>query len=185
MTDAEFLEVVKQNPVNCRIFERLPTLGLDDAWLVSGSLFQTVWNVLTDRPVDHGIKDYDIFYFDPDTSWEAEDRVIKKGQALFADLGVEVEFRNQARVHIWYGEKHGKPYPPLLTSCEGIDRFLAIANKVGVQSTSDGSLRCYLPGLDDMAAMRIRPNVTANFRQDRYDEKNERYKRNWPELTIE
>ena len=31
-------------------------------------------------------------------------------------LGVEVEARNQARVHLWYGEKHGLPYPPLRSS---------------------------------------------------------------------
>ena len=40
-------------------------------------LVQTVWNVLTGRAIDHGIADYDVFYFDPDTSWEAEDAVIR------------------------------------------------------------------------------------------------------------
>ena len=43
-----------------------------------GCLVQTVWNVLTGRAVDYGINDYDVFYFDPDTSWEAEDAVIRK-----------------------------------------------------------------------------------------------------------
>jgi len=184
MTETEFLEMVTRNPANKAILERLPELGLDDVWLVSGSLFQTVWNILTDRPVDHGIKDYDVFYFDADTSWEAEDRVIKQAQMVFADLGVVVELRNQARVHLWYEEKHKRPYPPLRSSCEGIDRFLAIANKVGVQRCLDGTTRFYVPGLSDMAEMLLRPNVTANFRQDRYDEKNQRYKANWPELRI-
>ena len=43
----------------------------------SGCLVQTVWNVLTRRAVDYGINDYDVFYFDPDTSWAAEDAVIR------------------------------------------------------------------------------------------------------------
>ena len=32
---------------------------------------------LTERAVDYGINDYDVFYFDPDTSWEAEDAVTR------------------------------------------------------------------------------------------------------------
>ena len=43
---------------------------LPDAWIVSGcSRVQTVWNVLHRSRVDYGISDYDVFYFDPDTSW--------------------------------------------------------------------------------------------------------------------
>jgi uncharacterized protein len=185
MTEAEFLEMACRNESNKAILDRLPVLGLNDVWLVSGSLFQTVWNVLTERPLTHGIKDYDIFYFDRDTSWDAEDAVIKRGQALFEDLGVDIEFRNQARVHLWYEEKHDISYPPLKTSCEGIDRFLAIGNMVAIQPLQGGEKRFYVPGLEDMAAMRIRPNRAGNFVKARYDEKCARWRKFWPELTIE
>lgn len=185
MTEPEFLELVQRNPINRTILERLPDLGLDDVWLVSGSLFQTVWNILTNRPVAHGIKDYDIFYFDPDTSWEAEDAVIQQAKTLFGDLDADVEVRNQARVHLWYEGKHATSYPPLRTSCEGIDRFLAFANMVGLQPQRGGPMRFYVPGLSDMAAMRIKPNLTDNFRKDRYEEKCNRWFGCWPELTIE
>lgn len=30
----------------------------------------------------------------------------------FADVPAEVEVRNEARVHIWYGQKFGSPIPP-------------------------------------------------------------------------
>ncbi len=185
VTEAEFLELACRNESNKVILERLPDLELGDAWLVSGSLFQTVWNDLTSRPLTHGIKDYDIFYFDPDTSWEAEDAVIKQATDLYADLGVDIEFKNQARVHLWYEEKHNISYPPLRTSCEGIDRFLAIGNMVAIQPLEKGERRFYVPGLTDMAAMRIRPNRAGNFVKDRYDEKCARWKQFWPELTIE
>ena len=95
------------------IADELFRLALPDAWIVSGCLVQTVWNVLTGRAVDYGINDYDVFYFDPDTSWEAEDAVIRRLQDASRELGVKVEARNQARVHLWYPEKHGLPYPPL------------------------------------------------------------------------
>ena len=78
------VEAVLRNPMNRAILERLPALGLADAWLVSGAVFQTVWNVITGRPPEYGIKDYDIFYFDPDTSFAAEDVVIRRVAACMS-----------------------------------------------------------------------------------------------------
>src|SRR6476620_11710356 len=103
----EFLSAALKNPVNDIVTRELFELALPDAWLVSGCLVQTVWNVLTGRAVGYGINDYDVFYFDPDTSWQAEDAVIRKLAERFAELGVTIEARNQARVHLWYTEKHG------------------------------------------------------------------------------
>src|SRR5450432_2966793 len=107
MSETDFLDLVLRNPANRAILERLPALDLPDAWLVSGALFQTVWNVLAGHPPARGIKDYDVFYFDPDTSWDAEDMAIHRVQTAFSDLGVEVELRNEARAHLWYQKKFG------------------------------------------------------------------------------
>lgn len=183
MTEAEFIAMVRRNPMNAAILDRAPALALPDAWLVSGSLFQTAWNVLTDRPVAHGIKDYDLFYFDPDTSWEAEDAAISRVANALADLSADIELRNQARVHIWYAEKFGTPYPPLEKATDGIDRFLAIACKVGI--SLDGQERVYAPdGLEDIVGLVIRPNNCANFGKAQYEEKAARWKANWPELDL-
>src|SRR3990167_1966913 len=180
MEGAGSVELALGNPVNREILKRLPSLGLADAWLVSGSLFQTVWNALTGRTPGYGIKDYDIFYFDPDTSWEAEDAAIRRCTVLFEDIGAEIELRNQARVHLWYEEKFGTAYPPLRSSCEGIDRFLAPACMVGI--APDG--RVYTPhGFADIETMTIRPNRAPNFSAERYTEKAARWKATWPELT--
>jgi hypothetical protein len=72
------------NPINRKILERLPMLGAPNACLVAGSIYQAWWNALSDRPVAAGVKDYDLFYFDDDLSYEAEDRVIQSARALFA-----------------------------------------------------------------------------------------------------
>lgn len=81
--------------------------------MTAGCLFQTVWNVVTNRPPTSGIKHCDIFDFDgTDISWGAEDAVIKAGQEVFAGLPAEVEIRNEARVHLWYEQKLGVPCPP-------------------------------------------------------------------------
>ena len=184
MNSSEFLTAALKNPVNEKIVHALEELALPDAWLVSGCLAQTVWNVKTGRSVSYGIDDYDVFYFDPDTSWEAEDAVIRKLDASLAGLGATIETRNQARVHLWYGQKHGLPYPPLRCSTEGIDRFLTANTMVGIRRIA-GSYEVYAPnGFEDVAAMVARPNPGPNFSAANYAAKVARWKGLWPELTV-
>jgi hypothetical protein len=184
MNQDEFLAATLRNPINAAIADELFRLALPDAWIVSGCLVQTVWNVLTKRAVDYGIRDYDIFYFDPDTSWEAEDRIIRRLQDTLARLGVTIEARNQARVHLWYPEKHGLPYPQLACSTEGIDRFLTRNTRVGIRRTRDG-FDVYAPdGFDDIAGMIVRPNPGTNFSAVNYEKKAARWRALWPEIRV-
>jgi hypothetical protein len=184
MNQAEFLAAALCNPVNKAIADELFQLALPDAWIVSGCLVQTAWNVLTRRAVDYGIDDYDLFYFDPDTSWQAEDAVIRKLAHLSAKLGVKIEVRNQARVHLWYPEKHGLPYPALQSSTDGIDRFLTKNTQVGIRRTESG-YDVYAPnGFDDIARMIVRPNPGPNFSAASYEAKAKRWKMLWPEITV-
>jgi hypothetical protein len=180
----EFLATALRNPVNEIIADELFHLALPDAWIVSGCLVQTAWNVLIGRTVDYGINDYDIFYFDPDISWQAEDAVIRKLQGRLANLGVKVEVRNQARVHLWYPQKRGLPYPALRSSTEGIDRFLTKNTQVGIQRMQGGH-EVYAPdGFDDIANLIVRPNPGPNFSAANYEAKARRWKMLWPELTV-
>jgi hypothetical protein len=180
----EFLALALRNPVNERIADELFRLALPDAWIVAGCLVQTAWNVMTERAVDYGINDYDIFYFDPDTSRQAEDAVILQVQDRLAKFGVKVEVRNQARVHLWYPQKHGLPYPALHCSTQGIDRFLTKNTKIGIRRTQAGD-DVYAPdGFDDIADMIVRPNPGPNFSAANYEAKAARWKMLWPELTV-
>jgi hypothetical protein len=184
MNQDQFVAIILSNPINREILARLPALALPDAWLVSGALFQTVWNAKTGLPPGHGIRDHDLFYFDPDTSYEAEDRAIRRVAAAFADLDAQIELRNQARVHLWYEEKFAVPYPPLACATEGIDRFLMPCAQVGIRPRG-ASYEIYAPyGFADIDAMIVRPNRMANFNAARYYEKAERWKALWPALSI-
>ena len=184
MDTDEFVAITLRNPVNEAMANELMRLALSDAWLVSGCLVQTVWNVQTGRDVDYGINDYDIFYFDPDTSWQAEDAVISQLQARLARFGARIEVRNQARVHLWYPEKHGLPYPALHCSTDGIHRFLTTTTQVGIRRTQAGH-DVYAPkGFDDIANMVVRPNSGPNFSVANYEAKTSRWKMLWPELTV-
>lgn len=184
MNQSEFIAAAFRNPINREIVARLRSLELGDVWLVSGALFQSAWNAISEREPEYGIKDYDLFYFDPDLSWEAEDAVIKQASQVFADLGQRVEIRNQGRVHIWYQEKFGAPYSSLSSATEGIDRFLMTCAQVGVRLDDQG-LAVYAPsGLTDVEQMIIRPNRTDNFRAESYYAKASRWQTLWPELKV-
>lgn len=184
MDTHEFLAAILRNPINAAIADELFRLALPDAWIVSGCLVQTVWNVQTARAVDYGINDYDVFYFDPDTSWQAENAVVRKLEDRLVWLGAKIEIRNQARVHLWYPEKHGLPYAALNSSTEGIDRFLTRNTQVGIRRTPTGH-DVYAPnGFDDIANMVVRPNPVANFLAVNYEAKARRWKGLWPELTV-
>ena len=186
MDQSHLIKLVAANPINRVILDRMATLALPDAWLVSGAVFQTIWNGLTNRASTYGIEDYDIFYFDnSDRSWSAEDRAIARVRDAFQDIWAKVEVRNQARVHLWYERKFGTSYPPLRSALDSLDRFLAPTCMIGIRPERNVGIRMYTPrGYHDILKMIVRPNDCANFSAKRYDEKAQRWKRMWPELTI-
>ncbi|WP_161880282.1 nucleotidyltransferase family protein [Deinococcus alpinitundrae] len=180
MTEAEFLEMVQRNPVNAAILERLPRLGVPQLYLVAGCLFQAVWNVRSGRPAGQGIRDYDLFYWDADTSYKAEDAVIRRAEVLFADLGVRTEVRNQARVHLWFVEKYGLPRPAILSSKESIRQFLVRCTCLGISASGE----VYAPyGFGDLASGILRPNPL-NQTPELYAAKVADYQARWPWLRL-
>lgn len=177
--------VLSRNDVLTEVLARTATLGLPGWYVTAGCLFQTVWNVATDRPPTSGIKDYDVFYFEADDlSWEAEDAVIKTGKAVFADLPAEVEIRNEARVHLWYEDKFGVACPPYDSAEAAIDSFAATTCCLGVRLEADGRWRVYAPhGLSDVFNLVVRPNPVLAPRAV-YEAKAARWREQWPELTV-
>jgi len=161
-------------------------LCLPDWLLFSGAVYQPVLNHLTDRPLDYGIKDYDLGYFDgSDLSYEAEDAVIRRVNAAFDEpLRSMVEVRNQARVHLWFEAKFGEPYGPLSSTAEALERFASATFAVGVRLEADDRLRIEAPfGLADLFALRLRPNPrrkTVGFAQTTAD-----VRRRWPDVVVD
>lgn len=178
MTEAEFLGTVRRNPVNAAILGRLPALGLLQAHLVAGALFGTVWNARSGQPSAAHIRDYDLFYWDADTSYASEDAAIRRAAELFADLNAPIEVRNQARVHLWFPERFGVPRPALGSTREGIDQFLVECTCVGIDARGE----VYAPfGLTDLAAGVLRPNAN-NHTPELYGAKAASYRERWPWL---
>jgi hypothetical protein len=178
-------DIVFEDGTIPEILKRVESLGLPDWYLTAGCLFQRVWNHLHGYPPANGILDYDLFYCDPsDLSWEAEDGVIKRTQESFADIGVNVQVRNQARVHIWFEDHFGIPIAPFASSKVAIRNFLATACCLGIRS-EDGAIEVFTPfGTDDLFDLIIRRNPEAAGPQSAYEQKTERWTQRWPRLTV-
>ena len=176
-----FVADLLTNPNNRAILARWEALALPDGWLVAGCLFQTVWNLRDGRPPAADIKDYDLFYFDPDDlSAEAERRVQARADEVLGDLGITIEVANQARVHLWYEEDFGEPYQPLHSSRAGIERFLVPSTCVGVRPGE-----VYAPyGLEGLYQGVLAMNPLVPHRK-LFEGKAASYQRRWPWLTIQ
>ena len=167
-----------------RVLDTIRVLDIPDGWLVSGAIYNCVWNSLTGRPALHGVNDIDIIYFDADLSWEAEDRVIKALEQALDGLPVPVQPRNQARVHLWFEEKFGFPFAPLASAQESLLRYASKTHAVAARLEADGSLAIDAPfGLEDMFAFRVTPNPAADNRLT-HEKKGARIRSVWPEVTV-
>ena len=161
-------------------------LNLQDWYIAAGAISQTVWNYMHGFELDEHIRDIDLVYFDPDTSYDAEDKFVQLSEKLFADLPVEIEIRNQARVHMWFHDHFGKEILPYKSTQEAIASWLTIPTCVGITLNEHDQIEVYSPyGLDDLLDMIVRPNLSRGIdSKPSYIEKTDRWKKVWPKLTI-
>ena len=100
--------VVEDGALNA-LLSVLPALQLPGCYVGAGAVAAAVWNRRFRLPSGTGVKDYDVVYYDPtDLSAEAE-RTVEAAIAALAPEGVEVDVTNEARVHLWYEERFGRP----------------------------------------------------------------------------
>ena len=176
-----FMADILTNRHNRAILDRWHELALPNGWLVAGCLFQTVWNLLSGRPPEQDIKDYDLFYFDAgDLSEAGEQRMQARVEQVLGDLGVMVEASNQARVHTWYPTHFGQPYEALHSVEDGIQRFLVPATCVAVRPRevyAPNGLRLLYEGV-----LAMNPLVP---HQELFERKAASYRRRWPWLRLQ
>ncbi|MDX8458297.1 nucleotidyltransferase family protein [Mesorhizobium humile] len=182
---AAFLRIVAADPLLAETLARVRKLALPDWLVVSGALYNSIWNHLTGKPPGYGIKDVDLFYFDDaDLSYEAEDAVIRRAARHFEGLKLPVEVRNQARVHLWYPVKFGQECPRYASSSESVSYFASKTHAVGVRFDSSGYLDLVAPfGLDDIFSFRITPNRALD-NQRTHEVKGKRAREYWPEIRV-
>lgn len=183
--EARLVDIICADPGLMHVLTVVRDQDLPDWRVFSGAVYQSVWNAVTGRQAGYGVRDYDVGYFDPDTSWDAEDVIIKRVAAAFdppfRDI---VEVRNQARVPIWFPDHFGEPYEPLSGTDEALERFVAPAFAIGIRLEADDTISVAAPlGLDDMFALTLRPNPNRGVARD-WGRVVERARARWPELTV-
>jgi hypothetical protein len=187
--EARLIAIVRADPGLMALLGALRDLDLPQWRITSGAIYQTVWNALTGLPRGTGLKDYDVIYFDPsDPSYEAEDAVIRRVEAATAGLADvlagPVEVRNQARVHLWFEQRFGFPYPPLASADESLTRYASKTHAVAVRLEADGRIDVCAPfGLQDIFGLIIRPNYVGDNRKTHHA-KGGRAAAIWPGITV-
>ena len=130
--------------------------------------------------------DYDVIYFDPDLSWEAEDRAIERlKQHLPRNRHARVEVRNQARVHLWFESRFGRSYPPLTSADDALNRAVATVHAVSVRLGADGTLQLTAPlGFHDIDAMVFRAGP-GGAAPDVVEQKAREALARWPQAALD
>ena len=94
---------------------------------------------------------------------------------------MNVEVRNQARVHLWYGQRFGRPYPQLHSARQGVDRYLVAGTCIALDIACG---EVYAPyGLEDVeqGVLRINP---LHPEPELFLHKARSYQARWPWLKI-
>jgi uncharacterized protein len=176
--------MVRGNPVARALMDRLPELGLPAWYLGAGGVAQTVWNHLHGFPATHGISDYDVVYFDPgDLSESGEAAVEARVVSLLGDDVAKLDVTNEARVHVWYERRFGRPLAPYRSVEHAIATWPTTATSIGIRTQAGEVAVCAPFGLADLFSMTVRAN-TALIDHPVYDAKATRWRGVWPRLTV-
>lgn len=175
--------VLALNPVAQAVLAVAAEMDLPGWYLAAGGVSQTVWNVRHGFDPAQGIKDYDLVYYDPEADRDAGRAIEGQVQARLSNFSVDLDVKNEAFVHLWYGQRFGRPIEPYLSTEHAISTWPTTASSVGVRPSPDGLTVCAPYGLSDLLGMVARPNK-AIVSRDVYEEKTRRWAARWPRLTV-
>jgi len=178
-------EIVRSSKALNKALKLARTLNIDNYYIGAGCVAQTVWNYISDKSLDYGIDDIDFVYFDDkNLDWEEENRIKLNVCELYSDLGIRVDVKNQARVHLWYKEHFGYAIEPYLSLELAINTWPTTATAIGIRKCEDDKLKVYAPfGLNDLCGKIVRANK-AQITKSIYESKVKKWISKWPDLKI-
>jgi hypothetical protein len=151
--------ILFQSAVIHTVLDRADRLHLPQWYLGAGGIAQTVWNYLSGNAPTAHIQDLDLIYFEAEDLGEEHERQrAEEVRALFQDIPLPLDVKNQARVHLWYAAHFGYAIRPYRSVEDAINTWPTTATCVGVRVDAEG-LRVFAPyGLNDLFGMVVRPN---------------------------
>lgn len=181
----EFVLILKQNKDLMSILDYIYELKLPNFYIAAGSVFQTIWNYYDNKPLNFGIKDIDIIYYDDnDLSKENVKKLEDKITEHFKELNYKFDVKNEARMHLWYKEKLNKNINQYINSEDAIDHWIATVHSIGITKEND-NIKVYAPyGLSDIFSRTIRPIKHKDNSKEIYDKKVASWKERFENLNI-
>ncbi|MCI8617081.1 MAG: nucleotidyltransferase family protein [Clostridia bacterium] len=181
------ISILKRNKELMSILTYVEKLKLPNFYISAGSIFQTVWNYYDNKPLNYGIKDIDIIYFNKkDLSVDTDLMYYRKVKA-FADkqkYNYEIDVSNEARMHIMHKEKYNNIIEPYISSEDAINKWIATVHSIGITKTND-EIKIYAPyGLSDIFSRTIRPIKHKDNSKELYDKKVNSWKERFDNLNI-
>ena len=182
-----FIKIIKQNSDLVTILDYIYELKLPNFYIAAGSVFQTIWNYYDNKPLNFGIKDIDIIYYDPiNLSKESEQKLEKKIEDYLkkAGLNYELDIHNEARMHLWKKDNENKNIDQYKNSEDAIDQWIATVHAIGI-TKENNEIKVYAPyGLSDIFSKTIRPIKHKNNSKELYNKKVASWQKRFENLNI-
>lgn len=152
-------------------------------YLAAGCINQTIFNYYHNYDLDYGIGDYDIVYYDEDTSYEKEDIIIKDLKERLKHLDLKFDIKNEKRVHIWYNEKYKTNRKEYQSVEDAISKWGTTITCLGVRMENNKLIVCAPYGLNDLFNLILRP-VKIDFTKEDYEKKVTKWTNKWELLKV-
>lgn len=182
-----FIKIIKQNSDLVTILDYIYELKLLNFYIAAGSVFQTIWNYYDNKPLNFGIKDIDIIYYDPiNLSKESEQKLEKTIEDYLkkAGLNYELDIHNEARMHLWKKDNENKNIDQYKNSEDAIDQWIATVHAIGI-TKENNEIKVYAPyGLSDIFSKTIRPIKHKNNSKELYNKKVASWQKRFENLNI-
>jgi hypothetical protein len=185
-TQIKLLEdIVMSSEVLKTALIRAKQLNIGNYYIGAGCITQTVWNYLSNYPLEYGIKDIDFVYYDSiNIDIESENNVIRQVKQLYSDIKIEIDVKNQARVHLWYEDHFGYSIEPYSSLEAAINTWPTTATAIGIRIANNNDFIVYAPfGLNDLFGMIVRANKV-QITKEIYEKKLDSWLSKWPDLFV-
>ena len=181
------ISILKKNTELMDMLDYIDSLNIPNFYIAAGSIFQTVWNYYDGKPLNYGIKDIDVIYYNSnDLSVDTDLKyyeIIKK-YAESKKYNYEIDVSNEARMHIWKKEKFGIDIEQYKSSEDAINKWIATVHAIGITKYKN-KIRIYAPyGLNDIFTRTIRPIKHEYNTEEIYNKKANSWKSRFDNLTI-
>ena len=179
--------ILKKNKELMDILDFIYELRLPNFYIAAGSVFQTIWNYYDNKPLNYGIKDIDVIYYNKDDlSVDTDINYFNliNDYCINQGYNYEIDVSNEARMHLWKKEKYNIDVEQYVNSEDAINKWIATVHAIGITKKNE-KIKIYAPyGLSDIYSKTIRPIKHKYNTKEIYDKKANGWNERFSDLNI-